>query len=300
MKNIPDISSIIIGNDYLNHFCLMDNFSAKYAITSTLELLDSDNKSYVFLDFSFRTLNIFYNKVDSITDKKSLNISFKSILNERFKGFTQKQATEDFVEQLFKYTTNIEIYNWMLSDQLNTVDFEELEYYNINVGINNVLKISLYDYFETIVSVVNQFVKKHFKDQKIFFKSPFTNFQHISAFNKNTDITFLNEFEFLSQKVSKSNSHLLKVSDYNLNLNQKTLSKSWVLLNQIQNRISLTGKKDVVEIPFLNIFEELKDSYFQIKQSTYLKLFIETQTNFLNQSCLKITTINNKIFYKVI
>lgn len=297
--SLPTFENLIINNDYYNHFGLIEllekNESIKQNTFSEFDVeINISNSKYKVVDVTQTSINIYSIQNDIIVEQDKIDIS--KILEPLFDSLKEVCTTNDineFKNVLFDYEINCDTYNWLKADGYSIDDLEDVI---IEKGFKQLFpNIDLKNFFELIHNSILDFIKTNFKNDFIIFKSPFTNYSFLNTINTNKNISYSDEFSLLVSPITivESQKNSNQKPEIELSLNNK--SKTWILIDLSKDDIFIKNYKTVSLKP---ISKEIKNTVFNIDKNRFVKLFLETKTNFLNKSCLSIDTLDNQYFYK--
>lgn len=299
--SLPNFEKLIINNDYYNHFGLIEllekNETINQNIFSEYDVrIDTPNTTYKVVDVTQTSINI-YSIQNNVIFKQN-KIDNSKILEPLFNNLKDVCIINDikkFKNVLFDYEINCNTYNWLKDDGYSIDDLEDLI---IEKGFKQFFpNIDLKSFFELIHNSILDFIKTKFTNDIIVFKSPFTNYSFLNIINTNKNITYSDEFSLLISPITivESQKNSIQNPEIELSLNNK--SKTWIYIDLSKDDIFIKNHKTVSLFP---ISKKITKTVFNIGKNRFVKLFLETKTNFLNKSCLIINTIDNQYFYKSI
>ena len=298
-KSLPNFEKLIINNDYYNHFGLIDqlekNDSIKQNIIPEYDVeINASGSNYKVVDVTQTSINIYSIQNNILVEQDRIDVS--KILEPLFNNLKDVCTTnniDEFKNLFFDYEINCDTYNWLKNDEYSINDLEDII---LEKGIKQLFpNIDLKSFLELVHKSISSFIKANFKNDNIIFKSPFSNYSFLNIINNNKNLTYIDEFSLLLNSINtiehqKSN---IQKPEIELSLNNKL--KTWVLIDLSKDDIFIKNKKTVSLNP---ISKEITKTVFNIGKNKFVKLFLETKTNFLNNSCLSINTIDNQYFYK--
>lgn len=299
INSLPNFDKLIINNDYYNHFGLIEqlekNDSIKQNIIPEYDVeINTSNSNYKVIDVTQTSINIYSIQNDVIVEQERIDIS--KILEPLFDNLKDDCITNDinkFKNILFDYEINCDTYNWLKDDGYS---IDDLEYIPFAKGLKKLFpKIEMMPFLELLQKSISSFVKANFEKSNIVFKSPFSNYSFLNTINNNENLTYIDEFSMLLNPLNilEKQKNTIKEPEIELSFGNKT--KTWILIDITKNDIRIKNHKTISLNP---ISKEITKTAFNIGKNTFVKLFLETKTNFLNKSCLSINKIDNQYFYK--